>query len=95
VGKTRHIDTSFLWVQEKNASKEIRYGKISGKENPADLFTKFLSGEEIGKHMQTLNVEFKTGTDDIALSIGQLSIRSRGSANRWTSSSTKHERCII
>ena len=27
IGKTRHIDTNFLRVQENNASKEIDYGK--------------------------------------------------------------------
>lgn len=69
IGKTRHIDTSFLWVQEKNASKEIKYGKIQGKDNPADLFTKFLSGDEIDKHMTAMNFEYKSGHDGIALTI--------------------------
>ena len=50
------IDTSFLWVQEKNASKKMNYEKIPGKDNPADLFTKFLSGDEISRHMASMNL---------------------------------------
>ena len=47
IGKTRHIDASFLRVQEKSATKEIDYGKIAGKENQADLFAKYLGGDKI------------------------------------------------
>ena len=94
IGKTRHIDTSFLWVQEKSASKEIKYGKIPGKDNPADLFTKFLSGDEIDKHMTAMDFEFKSGHDDIALTLdtfdenfgcGDKKVTlPRGSTNRWS-----------
>ena len=69
IGKTRHIDAIFLRVQEKKASKEIKRGEILGKDNPADLFTKFPSGDEIDKHMTAMDFEFKSGHDDIALTI--------------------------
>ena len=61
-----------MWVQEKNASKEIKYGKVPSKDNPADLFTKFLSGDEIDKHMAAMSFEFKAGHDAIALTINSL-----------------------
>ena len=72
IGKTRHIDTNFLWAQEKGASKEIDDGKILGKDNPADLFTTYLSENEFDKRMATIHFEFKSGTDDVALTINQV-----------------------
>ena len=42
LGKTRHIDTSFLWVQEMAATQRLKYAKVLGKDNPAELFTKYL-----------------------------------------------------
>ena len=36
LGRPRHIDTSFLWVQEPWAHKAIAYGTLAGADNPAD-----------------------------------------------------------
>jgi hypothetical protein len=47
IGKMRHLNTNLLWVQEKSANKELTYTKVAGKENPADLYTKFLSGDDM------------------------------------------------
>ena len=43
LGKVRHLNTAYLWVQEKAAEKEIKYNKVPGQDNVADLFTKPLS----------------------------------------------------
>ena len=43
LGKLRHLDTNYLWVQEVAARKQIAYKKVYGKENVADLFTKPVS----------------------------------------------------
>ena len=37
LGKTRHIDVNFLWVQERVRKGDISLAKIMGTENPADL----------------------------------------------------------
>ena len=42
LGKTRHIDTSVLWIQQTAAEQRLRFHKVLGKDNPADLFTKHL-----------------------------------------------------
>ena len=75
----------------------MKYGKISGEDNPADLFSKFPSGDEIMKHMATMSFEYKSGHDDIALTINTVAkdfgcgdkrvTLPRGSANRWSPSS--------
>ena len=40
LGKVRHLNTSWLWVQDKEASRELQYHKVIGSDNSADLFTK-------------------------------------------------------
>ena len=42
LGKVRHLDVSWLWVQEKERSRELQYHKVKGSDNGADLFTKAL-----------------------------------------------------
>ena len=42
LGKTRHIDTGHLWIQQKAAEKALVFAKVLGRDNPADLFTKYL-----------------------------------------------------
>ena len=32
LGKLRHLDTSFLWIQEVNYKRDIDYGKVAGAE---------------------------------------------------------------
>ena len=58
LGKLRHLDTNYLWVQEVAARKQIAYKKVHGKENVADLFTKPVSWEEICKHVEKMRGEF-------------------------------------
>ena len=40
LGKMRHIETRYLWVQEHLALKTFRLHKVLGTENPADVLTK-------------------------------------------------------
>ena len=41
-GKTRHIDTGLLWIQQVAADKRLRFGKVFGSDNLADLFANHL-----------------------------------------------------
>jgi hypothetical protein len=43
VGKVRHIELRFLWLQDKLAAKVFDIGKVPGWYNPADIGTKILS----------------------------------------------------
>ena len=74
IGKIRHLDTSMLWVQEKNEKREIRYEKVAGCSNPADLFTKHLSGEITAAHLHRLGYKHIAGQDGIGLSIHHLGV---------------------
>ena len=58
LGKLRHIEVSELWLQELVKDKRIKLNKVLGTNNPADMMTKFLSGEEIQCYMSKLGFEF-------------------------------------
>merc|ERR1712008_566561 len=61
LGRLRHIDTHYLWVQEKAAFKELQYSKVPGKLNMADLMTKYLAEGEIQRHMWAMGFNFSAG----------------------------------
>ena len=56
-----------LWVQEKAESGKLRYRKVKGTENPADLMTKALTGIEIQKYMTKINLQGMKGRADMSL----------------------------
>ena len=46
LGKLRHVDTQCLWIQQRVGDRTIELVKVRGEENPADLFTKHLAGQD-------------------------------------------------
>ena len=74
LGKTRHIQTGLLWIQQVSAQKRLSFGKVLGKDNPADLFTKYLDSNTIGRHLQKLNCELANGRADEAPKLHNISI---------------------
>ena len=69
LGKVRHLNTNYLWVQEVMSKREVDYGKVPGSENLSDLFTKALDGETIDKHVHGTSCEYVEGKDDLAYTI--------------------------
>ena len=61
LGKLRHIDCSYLFVQNLNAEKVIRFSKVAGNDNPADLCTKGLSADIIKRHTDHTRAVFSDG----------------------------------
>ena len=66
-GKLRHVRVGQLWVQEKAESGELRYRKVRGTDNPADLMTKALTGMEIKKYMEKINLTGMQGRAEKSL----------------------------
>ena len=56
VGRMRHMETRMLWLQLEVQQQRVRLGRVLGKENPADLMTKYLSEKEIREHLQRLSM---------------------------------------
>ena len=73
LGRTRHIDTGLLWIQQTAAEKRLAYSKVLGTVNPADLMTKYLSAEVNSQHCARLGVRFTTGRADSAPTLSHIS----------------------
>ena len=61
LGRTRHIDTGLLWIQETAAAKRSQFTKVLGTINPADLMTKYLTRDVLMGHCERINLIYKEG----------------------------------
>jgi hypothetical protein len=61
LGKMRHLDTNFLWIQQVSAEKRLRFGKVDGKENVADLMTKHVPKDLCRKFCEMMGIETRKG----------------------------------
>ena len=52
LGRTRHIEVQYIWIQDKVHEKELAVKKFGTNENPADMLTKALKRETINKHVK-------------------------------------------
>ncbi len=50
LGRVKHIDPAFLWVQDVVRQKRVRVGKKNTHEMIADMFTKPVSAPEMHRH---------------------------------------------
>ena len=66
LGKTRHIDTSYVWIQEVAAQRRMVFGKILGKENSADLYTKYFDVSTMDRHVHKLKCKYTSGRPSVA-----------------------------
>ena len=54
IGRVKHIDVAYLWMQDDIGSKMLRVRRVKSEESVADLGTKPLSKALIVKHCFTL-----------------------------------------
>ena len=66
LGKMRHIDTSYLWLQQDCIKENISFNKVKGTDNPADMNTKGLSEYQIIKYVTDLSMKFEEGRAELA-----------------------------
>ena len=71
LGKVRHLDTNYLWIQDVAARKAMSFNKVLGTANPADLFTKYLDGTPIAKHSMEMRCEHVGGRAESAPSVNR------------------------
>ena len=72
LGKLRHIDTSYLWLQQESIKDKIKMNKVLGTENPADMNSKGLKAEDIMRYTEMLNMEHRQGRAELAPEVNQL-----------------------
>ncbi len=58
-----------LWIQEKSETEELRYRKVKGTENPADILTKSLPSTTIHKYLQEVGIDTRTGRAESSLEL--------------------------
>ena len=61
LGKARHIQTRFLWLQERVAEKDLQVVSVPTDVIIADLFTKGLTEARILELLQLMNLKFRDG----------------------------------
>ena len=66
LGKLRHINVRYLWLQEKVRNKDMNVLKVPGSDNPADLFTKHLDAGTMWKHVERLGFYSKPRRSKLA-----------------------------
>ena len=69
LGKLRHLETGYLWLQAAVKAKRLQVRKVLGSVNPADLFTKHLPAMEMWKHLETLQISTEEGRTEAVLAI--------------------------
>ena len=61
LGKLRHLETGYLWLQAAVKAKRLQVRKVLGTENPADLLTKHLSAGDMWKTLEKLSMSPEEG----------------------------------
>ena len=52
LGKLRHMEVKYLWLQEEVRKGLVRMIKVKGVENPADCMTKYLNLETMKMYLE-------------------------------------------
>ena len=78
LGKTRHIEVQYVWVQEKVHKNEISVQKIGTKYNPADMLTKGLKRELLDEHVSFVGGHVCGSRDKSALTLNAV-----GQSDKW------------
>ena len=69
LGRVKHIDTIFLWVQDLVSSGKITLGKKHTSENYADVLTKPVDGGTLRRFMLAMGFEYLSGRAALGYSI--------------------------
>ena len=85
LGKLRHVKVQYLWLQERVRTKDMKITEVPGKDNPADLMTKYLPRQDMDKHLESLAIELRNDRASIAPTIAtcqQLATRDHTTQQR-------------
>ena len=62
----KHIQTRYLWTQERVAAGHLTLTCVKSEDNHADLLTKTLAFRDISKHMAAIGQCFEAGRAQVA-----------------------------
>ena len=69
LGRAKHIDTLFLWVQEYVTKGKIKIGKKHTSEMLADFLTKSVPENVIIKALNEMGYKYEEGQHELALRV--------------------------
>ena len=72
LGKLRHIQTQFLWLQDRVSAKDLSLTKVVGIANPADMLTKNLARANLDRHLAFSSLKLSAGRADGSLQLRGL-----------------------
>ena len=58
VGRIRHLEAKYLWIQDKVADRELELHRVPTADNRADIGTKYVGQEIMCRHLKNLNLVF-------------------------------------
>ena len=58
IGKVRHLDVRYLWVQQRLNDKLMRIEKVNGTAKTANILTKRRSASEVAENCKFIGVHF-------------------------------------
>ena len=84
LGRTRHIDVQYLWVQAEVAEGKLRVEKVHTWSNPADLLTKAVGHDILARHLEALDLRVDATRAAGAPKLGQVATWALlGAARAW------------
>ena len=81
LGKLRHINVQYLWLQEKVADKEMKIEKVGANDNLADLLTKALNEQVSRRHLSTMGIWTSSGRAKSQASLKRITKLARAKVN--------------
>ena len=66
LGRMKHVQTRYLWVQERVAQKALTLATVASKDNVADMLTKLLTWTDVQRHMTSMHLFYVKGRADKA-----------------------------
>jgi hypothetical protein len=66
VGKVKHLQVKYLWLQALLDNEKAKMNKIDGTKNTGDLMTKYLEPGVMQKHMLKMGLEKRAGRHPLA-----------------------------
>ena len=66
LGKLRHINVQYLWIKDRICGGELAAAKVLGRDNPADLFAKYLPVVDMQRRCEALSFSTRTSRAETA-----------------------------
>ena len=84
VGKVRHLELRYLWIQERLRLKAFELHKEDTSEMSADMLTKYSEWPTIEKHCTTLNLRFGKQLQGLSAMVVFTEVMTRASGEKVT-----------